>query len=103
MVMHTCPICGRTHEVPPARAQVAYGQQFTCSPDCEIARRRRMRQWPSALPEAPAKPSARGWQRVQTAVAQVLHTWVSARTRADLAATAIHGNLLLPRRRPGPG
>ena len=53
MVTHTCPICSRTHEVPAARAQVAYGRQFTCSPDCEVVRRRRMRRLMSSFPSAP--------------------------------------------------
>ena len=96
MIMHTCPICGCAHEVHPARAQVAYGRQFTCSPDCEIARRRRMRDIASAFP---AERPARRWQRVQTTVAQVLHTWVSARARADLTAAAMHSDLLAPRRK----
>ena len=43
LVMHACPVCGRTHGVPPARATVAYGRQLTCSPDCESVRRRAMR------------------------------------------------------------
>jgi hypothetical protein len=46
MVSHTCPICGRAHEVREARAQLGYGRQLTCSPDCESERRKRMRYHP---------------------------------------------------------
>jgi hypothetical protein len=43
LVMHRCPVCGRSHGVTPARASVAYGRQLTCGPDCESVRRRAMR------------------------------------------------------------
>jgi len=43
MELHRCPICGAAREVPPERAQFAYGRQLTCSPDCEAERRRRSR------------------------------------------------------------
>lgn len=46
MVSHICPICGQTHEVRESRAQLAYGRQLTCSPDCESERRRRMHDHP---------------------------------------------------------
>ncbi len=43
MVPHTCPVCAQVHQVREARAQLAYGRQLTCSPDCESERRKRMR------------------------------------------------------------
>jgi len=42
-VMHRCPVCASRHEVSAARAQLAYGRQLCCSPDCEGARRRSAR------------------------------------------------------------
>lgn len=43
MIVHVCPVCGKSHAVNPARHSVAWGRQFTCSCDCEAERRRRMR------------------------------------------------------------
>ena len=43
MILHTCPVCAQVHQVREARAQLAYGRQFTCSADCESERRKRMR------------------------------------------------------------
>ena len=71
MVTHSCPICNRTHEVREVRAAFAYGRQLTCSPDCESLRRKRMRERPAGVP-APS----------------TLHTWVVARTGADLVRAA---------------
>ncbi len=48
------------------------------------------------LPGATAERAASRWQRVRAAVAQVLHTWVSACARADLTAAAMHGDLARP-------
>ena len=42
-LIHRCPVCGVLHAVRPARAEVAYGRQLTCSPECEGERRRRAR------------------------------------------------------------
>jgi len=42
-LIHRCPICGTQHAVSPARAEMAYGRQLCCSPDCEAERRRRAR------------------------------------------------------------
>jgi hypothetical protein len=42
-VVHRCPVCDARHEVSAARAQLAYGRQLCCGPDCEGARRRRAR------------------------------------------------------------
>ena len=90
MVLHTCPICSRRHAVREARAQVAYGRQFTCSPECESERRRRRRNHPGRpLVVGEAKRTARGWQqRLAVYAAKSLHVWVIAATRADLVRTA---------------
>jgi hypothetical protein len=74
-----------------ARAEVAYGRQLTCSPDCEAERRRRRRYRPaqSLVASAPKRP-ARGWRWLRASVARVLHVWVVASTRADLIRTAVH-------------
>ena len=37
--VHQCPVCGKRHEVTPARAEMAYGRQLCCGPDCEGERR----------------------------------------------------------------
>ena len=59
MFQHTCPICGQAHEVRESRAAVAYGRQFTCSPDCESERRKRMRYHPlRAWAATQCEPSA---------------------------------------------
>ena len=42
-VVHTCPICAREHSVSDGRAELAYGRQLACCPDCEGERRRRAR------------------------------------------------------------
>jgi hypothetical protein len=42
-VRHRCPVCGVRHAVSRARAEVAYGRQLCCGPDCEGERRRRQR------------------------------------------------------------
>ena len=39
-LIHCCPICTTRHRVSAARAQMAYGRQICCSPDCEGTRRR---------------------------------------------------------------
>ena len=57
MILHTCPVCERVHEVREARAELAYGRQLTCSPDCESVRRGRMRHRPFR-PVAAIEPSA---------------------------------------------
>jgi hypothetical protein len=88
MVVHTCPVCRLTHEVREARAQVAYGRQFTSSPECESERRRR-RRIRATLPivSGPTRvPSA--WQRLRSHAAKSLHAWVVAATGADLVRTA---------------
>jgi len=87
MVSHTCPICGRRHAVREARAQVAYGRQFTCSPECESERRRRQRNHPVSRPlvvgQRERAPTV--WRRLVVYAAKSLHVWVIAATRADLA------------------
>jgi hypothetical protein len=45
-VIHCCPVCGTRHEISLARAEMAYGRQVCCSPDCESERRRRSRGHP---------------------------------------------------------
>lgn len=40
---HRCPVCAKTHLVKAVRAELAYGRQLCCSPDCEAERRRRAR------------------------------------------------------------
>ena len=89
MVAHTCPVCRLTHQVREARAQVAYGRQFTCSPECESERRRRRRHYP-ARPLVVGEPNraASGWQRLRAYAAKSLHVWVVAATGADLVRTA---------------
>jgi len=42
-VIHRCPVCDARHGVSIGRAQLAYGRQLCCSPDCEGIRRRRAR------------------------------------------------------------
>lgn len=55
-VLHRCPVCGVTHEVPQARARFAYGRQLACGCECEAVRRRRRRR--SYRPAAAAPGSA---------------------------------------------
>jgi len=43
MTLHNCPVCGKAHEVTPARQSVAWGRQLSCSCACEVERRRRVR------------------------------------------------------------
>ena len=89
MVTHMCPVCRRTHQVREARAQVAYGRQFTCSPECESERRRRRRYHPARpLVVGERKHATSGWQRLRAGVAKSLHAWVIAATGADLVRTA---------------
>src|SRR5262245_62114687 len=92
MVLHTCPICGLGHEVREARAQVAYGRQFTCSPECESERRRRRRYHPArplVLDERRvAKRAASSWQGLRMRIDQSLHLWVVAAAGADLVRAA---------------
>jgi hypothetical protein len=89
MVLHTCPICCRRHEVREARAQVAYGRQFTCSPECESERRRRRRYHPARpLVVAERKSAAGRWQGLRVRIEQSLHLWVVAAASADLVRTA---------------
>ncbi len=84
-----CPICKRTHQVREARAQVAYGRQFTCSPECETERRRRQRSHPAQpLIVGEAKRAAGGWQRLRAYAAKSLHVWAIASAGADLVRTA---------------
>jgi hypothetical protein len=40
-LVHRCPVCNSLHAVSAARAEMAYGRQLCCSPDCEGERRRR--------------------------------------------------------------
>jgi len=42
-VNQRCPVCDARHSVSIGRAQLAYGRQLCCSPDCEGIRRRRAR------------------------------------------------------------
>lgn len=35
MDIHTCPVCGRRHEVVAVLHRLAYGRQLTCSPHCK--------------------------------------------------------------------
>jgi hypothetical protein len=42
-LIHRCPVCGLEHAVSPGRAELAYGRQLCCSPDCEGERRRHSR------------------------------------------------------------
>jgi hypothetical protein len=89
VIIHTCPVCRRTHEVREARAQVAYGRQFTCSPECESERRRRRRYRPARpLVIAERKSTGSRWQRLRVCAAQSLHLWVVSATGADLVRTA---------------
>jgi hypothetical protein len=89
VVTHTCPVCRRTHQVRDARAAVAYGRQFTCSPECESERRRRRRHAPARpLVVDKRKRGASGWQRLRVYAARSLHVWVIAATGADLVRTA---------------
>ena len=89
MVTHTCPVCRQTHQVREARAQVAYGRQFTCSPECESERRRRRRHYPARpLVVGERKRAASGWQRLRAYAAKSLRVWVIAATGADLVRTA---------------
>lgn len=89
MVSHTCPICGRNHEVREARAEVAYGGQLTCSPECESERRKRGRHFPAwPLVAVDPKSPANAWRRLRTSAAQVLHVWVIASAAPDLIRTA---------------
>lgn len=48
-VVHICPVCNTHHEICAARAELAYGRQVCCSPDCEGERRRRERGRPSRI------------------------------------------------------
>ncbi len=85
MVSHRCPICGLTHQVREARAELAYGRQLTCSPECESERRCRMRhRRAGSLVAAERERPASRWQKLQASVAHVLHVWVIARAQADL-------------------
>lgn len=43
IVLHRCPVCCTQHSISAARAEMAYGRQICCSPDCEGERRRRAR------------------------------------------------------------
>jgi hypothetical protein len=43
LVRHRCPTCEKIHFVTQGRAEIAYGRQLCCSPDCEGERRRRQR------------------------------------------------------------
>jgi len=89
MVLHTCPICGGRHEVREARAQVAYGRQFTCSPECESERRRRRRYHPARSPVvAESDVAASAWDGLRARIQQSLHMWVVAAASADLVRTA---------------
>jgi hypothetical protein len=89
MVSHVCPICGQRHAVREARAEVAYGRQLTCSPECESERRKRGRYFPARpLVAAEPKRPANGWQGLRASAAQVLHAWVIASTGADLIRAA---------------
>jgi hypothetical protein len=45
-LVHRCPVCDTLHQVSRARAEMAYGRQLSCSPDCEGERRRRSRGHP---------------------------------------------------------
>jgi hypothetical protein len=48
-VTHRCPVCGTRHEISLARAEMGYGRQICCSPDCEGERRRRSRGHPARI------------------------------------------------------
>jgi len=72
-----------------ARAQVAYGRQFTCAPECESERRRRRRHHPAQpLVVGERKRAASRWQRLRACVANSLHAWVIGAVGADLVRTA---------------
>lgn len=43
VVIHRCPVCATRHAISTARAEMAYGRQLCCGPDCEGVRRRRAR------------------------------------------------------------
>ena len=43
LYLHLCPICGTEHRVNEARHRVAYGRQLTCSCECEVQRRKKIR------------------------------------------------------------
>jgi hypothetical protein len=91
VVLHRCPICGVRHEVRQARAEVAYGRQLTCSPECESERRRRRRHRPFRPLVAAERASPPGpWARLCRHVAQTMHVWTRARAAADLALTELH-------------
>ena len=97
MITHTCPVCGRHHAVREARAAVAYGRQFTCSPECEAERRRRGRCRPARLRVAEPEPPVRGWRSLRASVARALNVWVTTSVRADLIRTAAHFRGVDPR------
>jgi hypothetical protein len=89
MVVHVCPICARSHAVREARAAVAYGRQFTCSPECESERRRRRRHHPARPAVADEVTRAASvWRRLGDYAARSLHVWVIGAVGADLVRTA---------------
>jgi hypothetical protein len=97
MVFHTCPICGCSHPVRDARAQVAYGRQLTCSPECESERRRRRRNHPvRPLVAAQPKRAPGVWRRLGAYAARSLHVWVIGTVGADLVRTAAWTRELRP-------
>jgi hypothetical protein len=49
-VLHRCPVCHTHHAVSAARAEMAYGRQLCCSPDCEGERRRQARRGCRLMP-----------------------------------------------------
>jgi len=36
MGIHTCPVCGKRHEVHAILDHLSYGRQRTCSPHCKV-------------------------------------------------------------------
>jgi len=35
MAIHTCPVCGKRHEIHPILDRLSYARQRTCSPHCK--------------------------------------------------------------------
>jgi len=63
-VEHICPVCHAQHQVSTVRAQMAYGRQLCCGPECEAGRRRAQRtamKGKHAVADVPAVSSSGSW------------------------------------------
>jgi hypothetical protein len=60
--MHVCPACGRRHEVTRARAEMAWGTQLCCSPEC--AEDARLREGARRLKSAQIRTEAAAYAAV---------------------------------------